>query len=103
MKRGGMGNYDDVVAGVFGGHDLLWIALEERTIHAAGVTSLSLDKVCTLVAVGGDYAKFGNLLSGIEQFARDEGCRAVRICGRPGWQRRLSGYRTKKVIIEKAL
>lgn len=104
LQRGGMGDYNTVAAGVLSGPDLLWLALEDDKIHAVAITSLSLDGICTIVACGGaHFSQFGHLIAGLEQFAKNEGCKAVRICGRPGWLRLLSGYRTKRVIIEKAL
>jgi hypothetical protein len=36
-------------------------------------------------------------------YARAEGCAQIEICGRPGWQRRLAGYRAVKVVIRKSL
>jgi hypothetical protein len=102
MARGGMGDYAKVANDVVRGPDLLWLATDGKTIDAAGITSIS-DGTLTIVACGGDLSRCGHMIEGFEQFARDEGCTKVRICGRPGWLRRLSGYRTKKVIIEKAL
>lgn len=102
MQKGGMGSFAQVENNVLHGPDLLWLAVEGDKIGMACITSLGADKVCTIVAAGGSFVRFGHLLSDIEQFAKDEGCKAMRICGRPGW-RRLSGYRTKKVILEKAI
>lgn len=102
MNKGGMGSFVQVENNVLHGPDLLWLAVDGDKIAAAGITQLS-DGVCTIVAVAGEYSRFGHLLSGIEQFARNEGCNRVRVCGRPGWRRRLTGYRTKKVILEKAI
>jgi hypothetical protein len=99
-----MGDFAETENGVLRGNDLLWLAVEHDKIIAAAVTAL-LDGVCVIVAMGGhDFSKFGMFcLDGLEKFAKAEGCRAVRICGRPGWVRKLSGYRLKKVIIEKAI
>ena len=99
-----MGDFAQTENGVLHGNDLLWLAVEHEKIIAAAVTAL-LDGVCIIVAMGGDdFSKFGLFcLSALEKFAKDEGCRAVRICGRPGWLRRLRDYRLKKIVIEKAI
>jgi hypothetical protein len=43
------------------------------------------------------------LFSKIEDYAKAEKCRCMRVVGRPGWERVLSGYRKEFVILEKAL
>jgi len=102
MQRGGMGEYETVARDVLNGPDQLWLATDGKSVGGVAITSLS-QSVCTIVACGGDIKQHGHMIEGIEKFAKDEGCKVVRICGRPGWSRRLSGYRTKKVLIEKAL
>lgn len=97
-----MGDYVSVARDVLHGPNLLWIATDGISIDGVCITALS-QGICTIVACGGDYTKFGHMLDDIEKFAKGKGCQAVRICGRPGWLRRLNGYRTKKVIIEKAI
>ena len=43
------------------------------------------------------------LLEGIENYAKAEGCRNVRIFGRKGWHRVLDGYRQTYAILDKGL
>jgi hypothetical protein len=43
------------------------------------------------------------LFERIEQYAKDEGCSAIRLYGRKGWERVLDGYKVEHVILEKAL
>lgn len=106
MERGG-GDYSSVEESVKSGPALLWIAWDGDKILSAAVTSLHKingKRICTIVACGGDeWTRFGHLIEGLEKYAKDEGCAAVRINGRSGWQRVLSGYRTRQVVIEKAL
>lgn len=103
--RRGAGDIFAIEAGLLNGPDLLWLAWDGEKVLAAAVTSLGIvnnDKICTIVACGGDgWASFGHLIEGLEKFAKDEGCKRVRINGRPGWRRALSGYRTTQVTIEK--
>ena len=107
MARGGMGRFADVEADVLGANAYLWLALRADAILAAAVTKVTgegASRLCTIVACGGhDWPRFGFLIEGLEDYARAEGCAALEICGRPGWQRRLKGYRTVKAVIRKAL
>jgi hypothetical protein len=107
MARGGMGRFADVEADVLGANAYLWLALRAGAILAAAVTQVTgegAERLCTIVACGGhDWPRFGFLIEGLEDYARAEGCAAMEICGRPGWQRRLEGYRTVKAVIRKAL
>jgi hypothetical protein len=43
------------------------------------------------------------LLAQIEDWARAEGAALVRIMGRPGWARVLSGYSVTNVVLERQL
>jgi hypothetical protein len=43
------------------------------------------------------------LIAGIEDYAKAEGCRCVRIIGRRGWARVLPGYEQTFAIIDKRL
>jgi hypothetical protein len=107
MARGGMGRFADIEADVLGANAYLWVAIAADAILAAAVTKVTGEgsaRLCTIVACGGhDWPRFGFLIEGLESYARAEGCAAVEICGRSGWQRRLEGYRTVKVVIRKVL
>jgi hypothetical protein len=106
MVRGG-GECSDVEASVFDGLFQLWIVWDGAKIIAAAVTSLGLvnsEKTCTIVACGGDdFQCFGHFINDIEQFAKAEGCAAVRINGRQGWKRALTGYDLQSVVLRKEL
>lgn len=109
MQRGGMGDFSEVERDVLSGDALLWVAYDPvaMEILAGAVTQLTIEneiKTCTIVACGGKgWSRFGHFVERLEQFAKDEGCSGVRICGRKGWARVLPGYRIKRVILEKAL
>ncbi len=105
MQRGGMGKFADVEADVLGANSYLWVATENGAILAAAVTKVTErdgERVCTIVACGGyDWQRFGHLIEGLEKYARAESCGTIEICGRPGWQRMLAGYRTVRVVLAK--
>lgn len=92
---------------VLSGASLVWIAWDGEKIKAAAATELTAtdtDKFCVLTACGGeDMSEWLPLLSQIETYAKDEGCKALRIFGRRGWLRALDGYRETAIVIEKDL
>lgn len=105
MRRGGIAAFAPVEQSVLSGRALLWLATDRGTIHATAVTELAASewrKVCVIVACGGrDRARWLHLIEGIEEFARAEGCAAVRILGRKGWARVLPEYRMHRIVLEK--
>lgn len=106
MVRGG-GEYSGVERSIFDGLSQLWIVWDGARIIAAAVTSLGIindEKCCTIVACGGDdLSCFGHFVKDLEQFAKAEGCAAVRINGRLGWKRALTGYDLQSVVLRKGL
>jgi hypothetical protein len=106
IDRTGLSDFDEIERDVLAGNQLLWVALS-GTIEAAATTKLvnvGSHKICILVACGGKQRKrWLPLFERIENYARSEGCRAMRIIGRKGWQRVLSGYNVENIILEKAL
>lgn len=88
----------------------LWIAKTDEKIIAACITECVVKdgrKICNVISIGG----FGmddwlDDLTTIEAWAMSQNCTAMRFeeC-RAGWAKVLSsrGYRTKLVVLEKAL
>ena len=108
MERGGLGRFADVERDVLAINSYLWLAVESNSVLATAVTKVTEGKkgerLCTIVACGGyDWNRWGMLIEGIEKYARAEACRHIEICGRPGWVKRLTGYRTAKVVLRKEL
>ncbi len=109
--RTGLSAFADVERDILDGCGLLWIAVsgEENALAIDAVASTSLQhtdagKVCVITACAGNgISHWLPLISGIEKYARDEGCACVRIFGRKGWQRLLQGFRVKHLIIDKDL
>jgi hypothetical protein len=109
MERGDISPFVCVEHAVLTGDALLWLAwdADARAIAAACVTELQkvgARKFCGIVGCGGkDMHRWLPLLAGVEDYARAEGCAAMRIMGRAGWARILPDYRRKRVILEKQL
>ena len=97
-----LSSFDDIERDVLDGNQLLWLAWSDR-IEAAATTHLS-NKVCTIVACSGHQReRWVPLFAQIETYAKNEGCRCIRIFGRKGWERVLDGYRVEHVVLEKDL
>ena len=107
MERGGMGRFADIERDVLGANAYLWVALEQGAVLAAAVTQVTQEngrRLCTIVACGGrERARWLALKSALEDFARAEGCRAIRILGRSGWARLLPDYSTTRILLQKEL
>lgn len=92
---------------VLSGRSLLWIAWDGEKIKGAGSTELMAteqDKFCVITSWGGeDMPEWVHLVRRVEDYAKAEGCRAVRVFGRGGWLRALDGYRKTAIVIEKEL
>lgn len=107
IDRTGLSDFEAIESEVLSGKQLLWLACTGSAVEAAATTRLvrvSDRKICELVACGGkNRARWLPLLDGIEDYARKEGCAEMRIFGRKGWERVLSGYRAQHVILGKDL
>lgn len=106
VLRGG-GDFENIRQATLRGNDLLWLAWDGDKVLAAATTRIGTiagRKICTIAACGGSgWKNFGHLIEGLENFAIGEGCTAVRIEGRKGWQRVLQDYDVRYVVIEKEL
>ena len=104
VSKVGLADFEYIERQVLDGRALLWLAWDGETVHAAAVTQLTTDSVCEIVACGGSgLKKFLPLISDLENFAKAENCRAIRIIGRKGWTKVLTGYEPKAIILERAL
>jgi hypothetical protein len=106
VERTGLCSFADIESDVLTGMQLVWIAWNGSEIMAAATTQLvkPYDKVCVLTACSGyDREQWLPLFKQIEDYAKAEGCRTMRIFGRKGWERVLDGYRVEHVILEKGL
>ena len=88
------------------GRAQLWIAWSDHC-EAVAMTHLiptPSGLVCVLAACGGENrTRWLGLLEQIEQWARTEDCKAMRIFGRKGWAKVLHGYRVERLILDKEL
>jgi len=103
IERTGLSRFEDIERSILAGNQLVWIAWNGGNIEAAASTQL-VNGACEIVACSGEHReRWLSLISKIEDYAKAEGCRCMRIIGREGWERALDGYRREYVILEKAL
>lgn len=98
--------FEDIERDVLSGDQLLWLVWDGKSILAAATTQIikPYSKICVLTACAGyDRERWLPLFGRIEQYAKDEGCSSMRIFGRKGWERVLTGYKANYVILEKSL
>ena len=104
----GLSAFADIEHDILRGNALLWLAVVGEgggaRIDAVASTSLQQTdsgKVCIITAcTGANMARWLPLINHIEAYAKDEGCRCVRIFGRKGWLRVLEGYRATSVVLD---
>ena len=105
--RTGISDFRTLAHKVSDGDALLWIATDGEQILGVIATQLKIvnrDKICEILACGGaEMSRWIGFLPRIEEFAKAEGCSAVRFLGRKGWLRALPSYRQIGVIAEKEL
>lgn len=107
VLRTNLSHTHDVEYDIMNGDALLWLAWNGQKIEAAASTIIretDSEKLCVLTACGGENMhRWVPLLELIENWARGEGCKRVRIYGREGWLRILQNYKKTHVIVERSL
>ena len=103
------GKFDalDIKRGLLERDDQLWI-WRSATAFAVGITRITnypKQRVCTIRIVTGrnrrEWEK--ECISQIERWATAQGCDAMELQARPGWERTLPDYDKTHVYLEKRL
>ncbi len=106
IEQTDLSEFADIEKQVLSGDQLLWLAISDH-IEAAATTHLiktSGKPILIVTACSGHQRdRWLPLFGRIENYARQEGAKCIRIYGRKGWQRVLTGYHVEHVILEKAL
>jgi hypothetical protein len=107
MEKLNIGDLGVTKRELLAGEALLWLAWNGEDVKAAAVTQIGKangTKVCTIVGCGGHGIKeWLPLIAGLEVYAAQENCRAMRIIGRPGWKRALPDYKPIGIVLERTL
>lgn len=100
---------EDILAALLACDMQLWIAVDARSmaVEAVCVTEIIAypqEKRCGLVFCAGREAnRWLRHLQDIEEWAREQGCAALELQGRPGWERLLGGWQKTHVLLRKRL
>lgn len=86
----------------------MWVALDDDRVKVAILTSVANDRLQTFDvthAAGEDRHLWLPMFGYLEAFARQIGCRKVRITSRPGYEREMKqmGLRKSHIVMEKRL
>lgn len=103
IERTKLSSFEDIEDAILAGRQLLWLAWNGEAIEAAASTSIDRDVLVVVACGGSQRDNWLGLLSQIEDYAKSQGCRCVRIYGRKGWARALPAYRNRFVILERPL
>ncbi len=106
VLRTNLAAWQDIEYDILYGDALLWLVWSGKieAVVSTGLYETDAGKVCVITALAGEnMSRWLQLISKIETYAKDEGCKCVRIYGRKGWARVLDGYLEKNVILDKEL
>jgi hypothetical protein len=98
----GFSRFSIIEANVLDGMYLVWLAYDGQ-IKGVAVTGLVGDACEIIAAAGADVRSWIHLLGPIEDYARAEGRKRMRIIGRQGWKRLLPDYKQQAVVLERKL
>lgn len=89
------------------GKMLLWLRWDGKALKSAAVSHVTIvprGKVCRIIACGGSSdGDWNTALAPIENYAKEIGCVAMRIHGRPAWSKVFPDYDLEWVALEKRL
>lgn len=98
-------NLDGIFSSLLSGSRQLWIS-GNHGIESILITQIIIrenEKICFLELCSGRGIESIKFLKIIEGWAKEAGCTAMELCGRPGWKKKLKDYQLKKIILTKDL
>lgn len=105
-RSGGRHTPDDYWKRIETGHAQGWIAFDGQTIKGFCLTEVADDALATVRlthCAGEDADSWLFLMDNIKAWARERGSKAIEAICRPGWERKLTGFRKTHVILEARL
>jgi hypothetical protein len=75
----------------------------ERSAAVTQIHTYPAGKVLRVWLAGGRWGELEQYLTTADAYAREQGCYAVEVEGRPGWERLLHGYAKRRVVLVKEL
>lgn len=97
----GLWTLDAVEQEIRAGRAVLWPL--ERSAVVTQIHAHPNGRVLRLWLAGGDLNELLHFLPAADNYARAQGCIAVEVEGRPGWEKKLVGYEKRRVILTKEL
>ena len=98
---------DDFLEPLTHGNMQLWIATEDKDIHAVMVTQFVIypqKNILRIISLAGDdFEKIRNFQEIIEGFAIKNECTALEMWGRKGWKKLLPDWRDTYIVYTKDL
>ena len=98
---------DDFLEPLTHGNMQLWIATEDKDIHAVMVTQFVIypqKNILRIISLAGDdFEKIRNFQEIIEGFAIKNECTALEMWGRKGWKKLLPDWRDNYIVYTKDL
>jgi hypothetical protein len=92
---------------VFAGSAVLWVVWDGTAFIAAATTKVMATpgkRICVIACCGGKQLhRWCHFITDLENYARAQGCDALRIMGRPGWKAVFPDYREPWVCLQKEL
>jgi len=91
---------------------VIWDKKEKQTsdkyfgVVVTEIIKRKYGKVCHVyIVTGRQMSKWQHLISRVEEFAKDEGCKMMELIARPGWQKVYNnhGYKKTHVVLEKQI
>ena len=102
LDRGSNYSIDDLYAGLLKGEMQLFMWMDRAALVTA-IQTKEGQKFCLLLALGGDSMSIWfEQLPFLEDWAKGQGAKEMRVYGRPGWSR-LTGYDIEYVKLVKKL
>lgn len=111
-ERGREYGTEDILKALLQRNMQMWVAYEGETFETADIFAVCITeiiitprrKACSiLIGTGKRREEWQGFRSAIEQWAREQGCEAMKVIARPGWERVFTDYRKTHTLLEKAL
>lgn len=98
---GGTHVYQDIVDAVTEGRMQLW--LSERGCAVTEIVVFPRKKVLHVFLAAGEMDQLFDMIDDATEWAKEQGCTAMTLAGRPGWQRAMKplGFVPTLVTMEK--